>query len=57
MLLHARPMTQVAMKAMTAAAPSAPRPQVVRPAQVTMPPQILHTGHAPAQLCFQFTRV
>lgn len=57
MLLHARPITKVAMNAMTAAAPSAPRPQVVRPAKVTKPPQILQTGHAPAQLCFQFTRV
>ena len=57
MLLHARPITKAALHAMTAAAPSAPRPQAApRPAVATKPPQILQSGHAPAQLSFTFTR-
>jgi hypothetical protein len=52
MVLHSRPIVKSAAAAMAAAAQ---RPQPARPA-AAKPPQILQSGHAPAQLSFNFYR-
>jgi hypothetical protein len=49
MVLHSR----LFAKAAKTAAPQ-PRPQPVRPLAAAKPPQILQSGHAPAQLSFSF---
>jgi hypothetical protein len=51
MVLHSRPIAKSAAAAMAA---SQPRPQPQLPAAVAKPPQILQSGHAPAQLSFSF---
>jgi hypothetical protein len=52
MVLISRPIAKSAAAALAAAA-AQPRPQPVRPAS-PKPPQILQSGHAPAQLSFSF---
>jgi hypothetical protein len=52
MVLHSRPITKSAAAAMAA---SQPRQQAsARPVAAAKPPQILQSGHAPAQLSFSF---
>jgi hypothetical protein len=51
-----RPITPKSLPAaMSVALPSAQRVPLPRPAAAAKPPQILQSGHAPAQLSFRFT--
>jgi hypothetical protein len=52
MVLISRPIAKSAAATLAAAA-AQPRPQPVRPTGAK-PPQILQSGHAPAQLSFSF---